>query len=150
MRSIRHANRAERRGKCLGRSTTQTSHDWEVFAVHSGFVQPTNELNWQAGYYNYNSFSLPPGSTPAFCNNNGLPATAWRPFIFRNPPRDFFLDDTFRSMPPLNPWQTKELEQALCVASEPREEIPFRLFADSKSCVKKGELLAGGFCRAGW
>ncbi|KAH0486618.1 MAG: hypothetical protein KVP17_003458 [Porospora cf. gigantea B] len=133
-----------------GESMNQTSHDWEVFAVHSGFVRPTKELDWKAGHYNYDSFSLPPGSMPAFCNNNGLPATAWRPFIFRNPPREFFLEDTFRSMPPLSSWQAIELEKALCVASEPLGEMPFRLFADSKSCVKRGQLLTGGFCRAGW
>ncbi|KAL8273832.1 hypothetical protein Esti_002155 [Eimeria stiedai] len=131
-----------------------TSDDWAIFALHSQYVRPLRDRDWvpgepcitRKGRYSESS--------------SGLPATAFESFVFPNPPRQFLMSSKGtlgvvgsgqpfvcyrtgrgkqadrRRPPQLTQQQLLDLERMLWFDPEPRLERPFRLYADSKGCLK--------------
>ncbi|KAL8425742.1 hypothetical protein Efla_003120 [Eimeria flavescens] len=147
-----------------------TSDDWAIFALHSQYVRPLRDRDWLPGepcIIRKGSFELPPGAARYSESSSGLPATAFDSFVFPNPPRQFLLAakgsvgggdggqpigcfragrgrqaaDRRRNLQ-LTQGQLLDLERMLWFDPEPRLERPFRLYADSKGCLKVGVVHA--------
>ncbi|KFG64655.1 hypothetical protein TGRUB_245640 [Toxoplasma gondii RUB] len=152
------------------------SNDWLVFALHHQYVRPLRSTDWLPGeacISQRDSFQLPPGAAKYTSSSLAIPQTAWEPFIFPNPPRPFLLrNKTFNSsartwIPSrkvkaglvgggtehacnLTQHEWLDLERMLWFDSEPRLEQPYRLYADSKTCIKGSVLDIGHMMRIGW
>lgn len=154
-----------------------TSDDWAIFALHNQFVRPLRDREWLPGepcIIRRGSFELPPGASRYSKSSCGLPATAFDSFVFPNPPRQFLMASggnyncgfsrlssscgrggTTRQggrlgTPQLTQEQLLDLERMLWFDPEPRLERPFRLYADSKGCLKGRIHDIGHIMRSGW
>ncbi|CDI82778.1 hypothetical protein, conserved [Eimeria praecox] len=154
-----------------------TSDDWAIFALHNQYVRPLRDREWVPGepcIIRRNSFELPPGAYRYSESSCGIPATAFESFVFPNPPRQFlmaargrtsgnvdfaqpsyFRMGTSRSgargrCSQLTREQLLDLERMLWFDPEPRLERPFRLYADSKTCLKGRLQDIGHIMRNGW
>ncbi|CDJ34529.1 LOW QUALITY PROTEIN: uncharacterized protein EMH_0020780 [Eimeria mitis] len=155
-----------------------TSDDWAIFALHNQYVRPLRDREWVAGepcIIRKNSFELPPGAYRYSESTCGIPATAFDRFVFPNPPRQFLMAARGRSSgnvdfappssyfrmgtqrsgtrgrrPQLTQQQLLDLERMLWFDPEPRLERPFRLYADSKTCLKGRLHDIGHIMRSGW
>ncbi|PHJ16189.1 hypothetical protein CSUI_009998 [Cystoisospora suis] len=154
---------------------TQTQ-DWPIFALHQQYVRPLRSTEWLPGepcVRQRGSFELPPGAARYSSSALAIPETAWEPFVFPNPPRAFLLrNKRFNSSAKtllqgqkaragcvlggthcaadltLADWL--DLERMLWFDPEPRLEQPYRLYADSKTCLKGPVLDVGYLMRTGW
>lgn len=151
------------------------SNDWLIFALHHQYVRPLRSSDWLPGeacVSQRDSFQLPPGSAKYSSSSLGIPQTAWEPFIFPNPPRPFLLrNKAFNSSAKtwipsrkvkaglvggaeeacnLTQSEWLDLERMLWFDPEPRLEKPYRLYADSKTCIKGSVLDIGHMMRIGW
>ncbi|CDJ53469.1 hypothetical protein, conserved [Eimeria brunetti] len=155
-----------------------TTDDWAIFALHNQYVRPLRDREWVPGepcIIRKNSFELPPGAYRYSESTCGIPATAFERFVFPNPPRQFLMAARGRTSgnvdfaPPssyfrmgtsrsgmrgrgsqLTQEQLLDLERMLWFDPEPRLERPFRLYADSKTCLKGRLHDIGHIMRSGW
>ncbi|OEH75903.1 uncharacterized protein LOC34621791 [Cyclospora cayetanensis] len=154
-----------------------TSDDWAIFALHNQYVRPLRDREWLPGepcIIRTDSFELPPGACKFSESTCGLSATAFNSFVFPNPPRQFLM--SYRgaastvpfAMPSgsmrtgrargrsrafisqLTQQQLLDLERMLWFDPEPRLDRPFRLYADSKGCLKGRIHDIGHIMRCGW
>ncbi|CDJ68310.1 hypothetical protein, conserved [Eimeria necatrix] len=154
-----------------------TSDDWAIFALHNQYVRPLRDREWVPGepcIIRRNCFELPPGACRFSEVSCGIPATAFDSFVFPNPPRQFLISSSKRtsgnvefaqpssvrsgrgrggargSGSQLTQEQLLDLERMLWFDPEPRLERPFRLYADSKTCLKGRIHDIGHIMRSGW
>eukprot|EP00915_Cephaloidophora_sp_WS-2016_P009177 GHVH01013002.1.p1 GENE.GHVH01013002.1~~GHVH01013002.1.p1 ORF type:complete len:205 (+),score=19.03 GHVH01013002.1:217-831(+) len=124
------------------RCAMKPSYAWEVFASHGTVVRPAIDHNYLPGHGGTRrlrgSFYLPPGSEPF--TGTGYSIRCNDPFVFPNPPRTCRDEPNLRHPPASAPllWQDdiQDIDQMLWHRSEPRRERPYRIYADSKMCLK--------------
>ncbi|OXB71519.1 UNVERIFIED_CONTAM: hypothetical protein H355_005328 [Colinus virginianus] len=128
------------------RCTFTQTYDWLIFALHGQYVRPLRSSDWVPGeacQHVHDGFELPPGAgtTADACmltGKNHVYIEKREFVIVQDSKGEVYIDEVERgAWVQMRSVEGAEEEPMLWFEPEPRLEKPYRLYADSKTCVKQ-------------